>query len=178
MRIALTALAVAVCCLASWHVWFPPLPRLLYNTSRSAVVGWYVLEPKNTYDVGSKVAAFAPKKAREFAEKRDYLPAHIPLLKTIWAGSGDDVCIKNGVLYAPNRPQIRINAVDHIGRMMPILSGCFTLKEGEVFLLSTDVQASWDSRYFGPVPHQNILGQITYLGPTWWSAAQQWAGHG
>lgn len=61
---------------------------------------------------------------------------------------------------------------------MPVWTGRMTFETGTVFLLSNDVQASWDSRYFGPVPRENIIGQVTYLGPTLWSAAKRWAGHG
>ena len=47
---------------------------------------------------------------------------------------------------------------------MPALSGCRVLKSGEYMLLSPDVQTGFDSRYFGPVSIENIIGHVEYLG--------------
>lgn len=156
----------------------PPIPRLIYNTSNSAPVGWYHLDPNTPYTLGSKVAAFAPEPARKLAAERGYLPTHIPLLKTIFAVPGDQICVQDGTLAVENRLKVSVDSEDQMGRLMPILEGCYVVGEDEFLLLSNDVQASWDSRYFGPVSRENILGQVTYLGPTLWSAAKRWAGHG
>jgi conjugative transfer signal peptidase TraF len=156
----------------------PPIPRLIYNKSNSAPVGWYHLDPNTHYYLGSKVAAFAPEHARELASERGYLPMHIPLLKTIWAVSGDQFCVRDGTLFVGTGLRVSIDKKDQMGRAMPQLEGCHLLGKAEFLLLSTDVQASWDSRYFGPVSRENIIGKVTYLGPTLWSAAKRWAGHG
>lgn len=47
---------------------------------------------------------------------------------------------------------------------MPVKSGCVVLKADEYFLISPDVQAGFDSRYFGPVSIENILGRVTFVG--------------
>jgi len=46
---------------------------------------------------------------------------------------------------------------------MPQKSGCIVLKLGEYLLISPDVQTGFDSRYFGPVSSENILGVVEYL---------------
>ena len=46
---------------------------------------------------------------------------------------------------------------------MPQKAGCHVLKEGEYLLISPDVQTGFDSRYFGPVGIENILGAVQYL---------------
>lgn len=178
MRRFLVASTGLLCCLTIAQVLMPPVPRLIYNASQSAAIGWYVLETADTYVCGDKVAALPPDSARGFAAERGYLPTHVPLLKTIWAASGDRVCFQNNRLLVPHRPTILINLTDSLGRDMPILKGCSILSSDDFLLLSTDVQASWDSRYFGPVPRENLLGKVTYLGPTLWSPAKRWAGHG
>ncbi len=157
---ALTALCVAV----TWEIFSPPTPRLIYNKSESAPVGWYALDPNGAVVRDVKVAAFAPAKARKLAHNRHYLPQHIPLIKTVWAVAGEKICSTKGVVSAPNRPDIHAHLQDGLGREMPNWHGCITLEKHEVFLVSIDVQTSFDSRYFGPVPLDNVLGTVRYLG--------------
>ena len=47
---------------------------------------------------------------------------------------------------------------------MPQKSGCHVLKEDEYLIISPDVQTGFDSRYFGPISSENILGVVEYLG--------------
>jgi conjugative transfer signal peptidase TraF len=149
---------------SSVEIAFPPKPVLLYNPSESAPVGWYRLRPKAPIENDILVAAYAPETARRLAHERDYLPYDYPLIKTIWAMPGAYICIQNNRVRVPNRPDIYQLAQDGLGRDMPLLSGCFTLGNDEYFLISKDVQTGFDSRYFGPVARDNILGRVQYLG--------------
>ena len=149
---------------SSIEIAFPPKPILLYNPSESAPVGWYRLRPNDPLANDILVAAYAPETARRLAHERDYLPYDYPLIKTIWAVSGTYICIQNNRVRVPNRPDIYQLAQDGLGRAMPLLSGCFTLGNDEYFLISKDVQTGFDSRYFGPVTRENILGRVQYLG--------------
>jgi len=149
---------------SSVEIAFPPKPVLLYNPSESAPVGWYRIRPKDALTNDILVAAYAPETARRLAHARDYLPYDYPLIKTIWAVPGAYICIQNMRVRVPNRPDIYQLAQDGLGREMPLLSGCFTLNADEYFLISKDVQAGFDSRYFGPVSKENILGRVQYLG--------------
>jgi len=149
---------------SSVEIVFPPKPVLLYNPSESAPVGWYRLHSKGSLENDALVAAYAPETARRLAHARNYLPYDYPLIKTIWAVPGTYICIHNTRVRAPNRPDIYQLAHDGLGRDMPKLSGCFTLKSDEYFLISKDVQTGFDSRYFGPVSRENILGRVQYLG--------------
>lgn len=133
------------------QITFPPRPVLLYNPSASAPIGWYKVQRKSSFNVGEKVAVFAPPWARKLADERGYLPREYPLIKTIIAGPHQEICFKNGAVSVPDYPDIPVLAQDSLGREMPRLSGCQTLKEGEYFIASPDVQAGFDSRYFGPV---------------------------
>lgn len=143
---------------------YPPKPIILYNPSNSAPVGWYRLHKNMVPSLDVQVAAYAPEWARQLADERRYLPYDYPLIKTVWAIEGDEVCYTNSSVSVPNRPDISVQAQDSLGRDMPLRSGCITLKSGEYFLVSPDVQTGFDSRYFGPVPIENILGQVEYLG--------------
>jgi len=80
---------------------FPPSPVLFYNPSYSAKVGWYRLKPNEPVLLGSQVAAYAPEWARRFADERGYLPYDYPLIKTVWAVHGDEVCYNNQSVRCP-----------------------------------------------------------------------------
>ncbi|PCI52868.1 MAG: plasmid transfer protein traf [Alphaproteobacteria bacterium] len=143
---------------------FPPKQKLLYNPSASAPIGWYKLEDKSPLKIGDQVAAYAPDWARKLADERRYLPYEYPMIKTILASSGTQICASNNLVSVPNHPVITSLSQDSLGRNMPKLSGCFTLKTDEYFLISPDVQMGFDSRYFGAVAGKNILGKAKYLG--------------
>lgn len=159
------AVAVTAFCVASlWQIVQPPAPKLIYNKTASAPIGWYAVEPKRALKRDDLVAAFAPAQARKLAADRGYLPEHVPLIKTVWAIGGERVCHDGMSVRVPNRPDIFVIGQDGLGRAMPVISGCYTLNADEVFLVSLDVQTSWDSRYFGGVSDTLIIGPVRYLG--------------
>jgi len=131
---------------------FPPKPILFYNPSYSAQVGWYRLQPDEPVTLGAQVAAYAPEWARQLADERGYLPYDYPLIKTVWAVHGDKVCYNTQSVSVPKRPDIPVLGQDVL-----------VLKSGEYLLISPDVQTGFDSRYFGPVHSENILGVVEYL---------------
>ena len=143
---------------------FPPKPVLLYNPTISAKVGWYKLLTNEPPKMGAQVAAYAPEWARILADERGYLPYDYPLIKTVWAVHGDKVCYNNSSVSVPKYPDIPLLGQDVLGRDMPVRSGCIVLEAGQYMLLSPDVQTGFDSRYFGPVGIENILGHVEYLG--------------
>ena len=130
----------------------------------SAPIGWYAVEEKSSLKRGDLIAAFAPAEARKLAASRGYIPEHVPLIKTVWAIGGERVCHDGLLVRVPNRPDITATGQDGLGRAMPVMSGCYTLNADEVFLVSLDVQSSWDSRYFGAVSGDLIIGPVRYLG--------------
>ena len=157
--------ATIVCAATVVQIAAPPNPLVLYNPSESAPVGWYRIDADGAVKRGAMVAAYAPDEARLLAHERGYLPSHIPLIKTVWAVAGEEICSEGGVIRAPNRPDIYALAQDGSGREMPVWTGCIVLRSDEIFLVSTDVQTSFDSRYFGPVPVKNVLGTVVFVGP-------------
>ncbi len=165
LRNILIAMGVTLLVVATTaEIKFPPRPIVLYNPSASAPIGWYRLRANAPLKVGDQVAAYAPEWARKLADERQYLPYEYPMIKTIWASSGTKICVHNNRISVPNYPVIISLSQDSLGRDMPKLSGCFTLKADEYFLVSPDVQAGFDSRYFGAVEAQNILGKVEFLG--------------
>ncbi len=164
MRLIPAAAVTAFCVASLWQIVHPPAPKLIYNKTASAPIGWYAVETKRALERDDLVAAFAPAEARKLAADRGYLPEHVPLIKTVWAVGGERVCHDGMSVRVPNRPDISVIGQDGLGRAMPVISGCYTLNADEVFLVSLDVQTSWDSRYFGGVSDTLIIGPVRYLG--------------
>jgi conjugative transfer signal peptidase TraF len=175
----LGTLSLAVLCTASLvQIVRPSIPRLLYNPSASAPVGWYKLSPNHSAQRGDLVAALPPKNGAALAFEREYLPPNIPLIKTVWAVSGEEICHESGQVLVQGRPALVVLKQDVLGRSLPSRSGCYRLSKDEVFLVSIDVQTSFDSRYFGPVKRENILGRVKYLGQFMGRLERRMAGRG
>ena len=172
-------LSLATLCAASLvQIVRPSVPRLLYNPSSSAPVGWYKLRPNEYASRGDLVAALAPENGAVLAIEREYLPPNIPLIKTVWAVSGGQICHENGQVLVQGQPALVVLKHDVLGRPLPSRYGCYQLSKDEVFLVSTHVQTSFDSRYFGPVKRKNILGRVEYLGKFKRRSERLGAGHG
>src|SRR3546814_20912415 len=62
---------------------FPPPPRLLWNATASAPVGFYLLSPGARFKRGDMVVARAPHPARLLAARRHSLPMTVPLVKRV-----------------------------------------------------------------------------------------------
>ena len=159
------AVAAGALCVASVaQLAAPPAPKVLFNRSESAPVGWYVVSGEGPYGVGDLIAAYPPAGARKMAEERGYIPPGAPLIKTVWATPGSRVCGFGNRVEVDGKPFLRRLERDRIGRHLQRFEGCFVLAQDELFLVSTDVQTSWDSRYFGPVGTSSVVGKVWFVG--------------
>jgi conjugative transfer signal peptidase TraF len=104
-----------------------------------------------------------PAAVRDLAARRGYVPANVPLVKRIGAASGDVVCATGGMITIDAHVVAHRLQTDSVGRVLPSWSGCLRLADNDVFLLMTGAPASFDSRYFGPVPRASILGKLVPL---------------
>ncbi|MBV9509573.1 MAG: S26 family signal peptidase [Caulobacteraceae bacterium] len=138
------AAAVIVATLSSQRPW------LVANATPSEPRGLYVGVPASPA-VGRLVAFQAPAAALPYA-------GGLPLLKTVAAGPGDLVCASSGRLAINRVDRGPIARVDHQGRPLPQWSGCRPMRPDELFVFSDRVPNSFDSRYFGPVPRNQVLG--------------------
>jgi conjugative transfer signal peptidase TraF len=138
-------------------------PLLIYNASASAPLGFYRVFPARPLARGDLVLARAPETPRRLAAERGYLPAGVALVKRIAALSGERICAIgravtiDGIAVATRLP------VDRAGRPLPAWGGCRTLGPDEVFLLMAGVPDSFDSRYFGPVSTESVIGRLVPL---------------
>ena len=168
LRARLVLAGLSACGLAAlaWASFVHPLPRLTYNPSDSVAVGWYRVDPLDhrtsspprPLSIGSIVLVPLPAEAAALAAQRGYLPTRIPLLKRVGAVAPQEVCITGDRVRIDGFPSAAVLPVDRWGRPLPSWQQCRRLRPGELFLLSVTNQASFDSRYFGPVSAAAVIG--------------------
>lgn len=138
-------------------------PVLVWNASASAPIGLYFITRPEALARGDMVVAWLPAPARDFAARRHYLPANVPAVKRIVGLEGDRVCARGSHVRVGAGMAVTRLAHDRFGRSLPAWNVCRRLGPGEVFLLMQRAPASFDSRYFGPVPRANIIGKASLI---------------
>ncbi len=141
-----------------------PVPLVIYNASASAPLGFYRVLAINSLQHGDLVLVKTPESVRGLAAERHYLPLNVDLVKRVAALEGDRVCAINSVVSIDGKPVAAQLPHDREGRPLPHWSGCQVLSASQVFLLMENVPDSFDSRYFGPVSADSILGRLV---PIW-----------
>lgn len=150
-----------------------PYPLVLYNPSESAEPGWYRVYPGKEFERGLLVAARLPQAPSALADARGYLPSGMPLIKTIGGVGGDQICWSETDVVLPGGQRLPLLERDTAGRVLRAQpSGCRVLRSDEVFLVSTRIAASFDSRYFGPVDASAVIGPVRFLGSDWGEAVR------
>ncbi|ADU14106.1 S26 family signal peptidase [Asticcacaulis excentricus] len=138
-------------------------PWLIYNASSSAPIGFYTVSPVRQVKTGDLVVVRLPQATRELADERRYVPATVPVLKHVAAHGGDAVCaIDASILVNGKRVTVR-RLRDRRNRPLPWWQSCRRLYAGELFLLNTAAPDSFDSRYFGPVSLDHVIGEARPL---------------
>jgi conjugative transfer signal peptidase TraF len=138
------------------------VPRLIWNVSASVPIGLYSARSGSTASRGDLVAAHAPAAVALLMAKRGYLPSRVPMLKHVAATAGQRVCRIGRAVSIDGTSVAEARSRDRIGRPLPSWSGCRTLGAGELFLLNP-AAASFDGRYFGPIPEREIVAVLTPL---------------
>jgi conjugative transfer signal peptidase TraF len=161
-RTLIVGAVLAACALLVGPAVGDPAPRLLFNTTASAPIGFYWLDglpPR----VGDWVVVRPPADLAMWMARRGYLPVNVPLLKRLAATEGQTVCGRDGRLSIDGRLVVVARDQDRWGRRLRPFAGCRRLAGGEVLLLNADAPRSLDSRYFGPVPRATIVGRAVPL---------------
>jgi len=138
-----------------------PRPFLVWNVTHSAPIGLY-RQVFADIERGAWVLVRAPDAAAELAASRGYLPRAVPMVKRIAAASGDQVCRFGRAVTINGHTVAQALWRDTLGRNLPVWSGCVELNPDQIFLI-TSPSASFDSRYFGPVPIGNVIERIAPL---------------
>lgn len=139
--------------------------RLVHNASDSVPRGWYRIEPADRVAVGDIVLVQLPPEAAALAAQRGYLPLGVPLLKSVIARSGQEVCVVGRQIRIDGTAVAQALEQDRTGRAMPRWTGCRALDAEELMLIAPGSVESFDGRYFGPVTLDAVIGKARRLGP-------------
>jgi len=127
-------------------------PWLRVNLSPSAPYGLYRLTALPTpLTTGTLVLLPVPEMIRLWHSR------WLPLLKPVAAVAGETVCVRDETLWIGGTSYGPVYRAAQ-GRTLPVLRGCITVPQGEVFLASQAAR-SLDSRYFGAVPLAHLTAQ-------------------
>lgn len=126
----------------------------LINESPSLPEGLYLLRPGAAVTRGAVVAVDPPAPAQAYLSQLGAPTTR--LLKRVAAIEGDRVCRQAGAVRIEGRVAPVLER-DRRGAVLPGWRDCRRLAAGEVFLLG-DTPTSFDSRYFGPVRRQALVG--------------------
>lgn len=138
---------------------------LRLNLTPSYPLGLWRIEPLDRKVAAGDLVFICPPETPAFvlAVNRGYLPKGLcpggtgPLIKTVVAVAGQDVEIDTAVsIDGAILPSSTVRTVDAVGRPLPAFSGG-RVPPNSVFLHSA-FGGSYDSRYFGPLPVNGILG--------------------
>lgn len=72
--------------------------KLIYNASSSAPLGWYLVKATDDIHRGEFAVVRLPTTIAALADERKYLPKAVPLLKSVAAVAGDQVCEVQGLV--------------------------------------------------------------------------------
>ena len=137
-------------------------PWLLWNATASAPIGLYAVQPDPRPKVGELVVVRPdPALARWMVERR-YIGRDVPLVKRVAAVSGARVCRSSVEISIDGRAAATALSRDHLGRALPVWSGCRALRASQLFLLNA-ASASLDGRYFGRTPITSVVGRAVPL---------------
>ena len=136
------------------------------NLTSSLPLGiWKIDKSFTRIEKGDHVWFAATKEIADFALERGYLEKNtkcenntIPLLKTVYGLPGDTYSFHDNEIRINNitvkNTKRRIN--DSKERPMPRISNGI-VRENQLFVLTMHTH-SYDSRYFGPIPIENVEG--------------------
>jgi conjugative transfer signal peptidase TraF len=133
-------------------------PKIIYNPSRSAPRGLYVVKSPTDLHRGDFALVKLPAPIARIADERRYLPKSIPLLKQVGAVAGDRVCERQGVVRVNDVVMAQSLVRDGAGRPLSAWNECRALRDHELFLIGLSDAASFDGRYYGPVTVESVIG--------------------
>jgi type IV secretory pathway protease TraF len=129
-------------------------PPLLLQLTGSEPPGVYCLRPlPAVLTTGLLVTLPVPPSVEDLVFGQGWLPrswmgAEVVLVKTIAALAGDAVCLDDTGVWINGVWQASVSR-ELGGVALPVIRGCWTLADGEVFLFSKHLDRAFDGRYWG-----------------------------
>lgn len=134
-----------------------PHKMLVYNYTNSVPLGLYLILPIPVQK-GDLIAFEPPYKAKELIRQRKYLRTDAYLIKHIAGVPGDQLCTCDDTLLVDGINYGTIARKDREGRELTPYHYCGKINDGFIVAIK-GMKNSFDSRYYGPVPEENIIGK-------------------
>jgi len=147
--------------LALFGIAFDPSDRLIWNRTASAPIGLYWLSDA-PFAHGRWVVVSASSDEAQWAQAHGFVGSEWPLLKQVVGRPGDEICRDGAVILINGLEVGAAHTDDHLGRKLPVWSGCIELQDGQYFLMN-DHPESLDGRYFGPTDEADLDGVATLV---------------
>jgi type IV secretory pathway protease TraF len=140
-------------------------PPVILNETPSMAKGAYVrVDDVAKLKRGDIIAMPINGRAGNYLVRKLGYPKDTMLIKRVTGISGDLVCRQETAVTIGNNSIVAVR-MDRHGNSLPVWGGCRVLLPNEVFLLG-DHASSFDSRYFGPVTKDELVG-IYRAAVTW-----------
>lgn len=161
----LASVAWALRTLGIWLNLSPSMPLGLYRAHQAE-------RGEGTFP-GALVVVCLPEPLAHWGQMRGYLirgrcgNGTAPVGKPVFAVAGDSVTVGSTGLarnraLVPNTSALRY---DRAGRpLWQFPHGTYRVTTGQLWVVSTHTPLSWDSRYYGPIPRDDV---IAVLRPIW-----------
>ncbi|MDC7675164.1 S26 family signal peptidase [Asticcacaulis sp. LKC15W] len=133
---------------------------VVYNASASVPKGFYRVYPVKVLHRGDVVLMTTPANVRDLADKRRYLPKSVPMIKTVAALPGDEICAIGMTILINGHSIATRQTRDGQGRPLPQWQDCRSLQSGEFLPLNPNSPHSFDGRYFGAVSMALVRGRL------------------
>lgn len=136
-------------------------------------VGDYVLVDKTAYHLSLPFTGTHLKKTSS-PQRGDVVvfwssEERIRLIKRIIALPGDQVEIQDGIAYVNGEPEHTQKFTQRLSGLTPLPDQAFMIPDGHYFVMGDNRDNSRDSRFFGPVSEDMLIGRAHHI---FWS----WAG--
>ena len=164
VRVAPISVALFAAGVLIWTSGPKPPPYYIWNLTPSVPRGLYAVEPPRRLHVTTLVVALPPEPLATLLDRGGYLPRGVPLLKRIFALSGQTVCRVGTRITIDSITTSPARERDGRGRPLPSWQGCRVIAGDQVFLMNWDEPDSLDGRYFGPLPKSAVVARAT---PVW-----------
>jgi len=128
------------------------------NTSPSMPSGVYWITRDAPMERGSVVLFAPPDGVRALIYGRGWLPAGMPLLKSVGGLAGDTYCVCDDRFVVDGDDVGPVFPRDSQGLPVPQLVGCRRVGADEFLPVASALDRSFDGRYFGAVSVRNVLG--------------------
>jgi len=137
-------------------------PPVVYNATDSLPRGFYLVRPGVVYHKGQLVVCEVPEHVRELVVSRHWLKDDGLFIKTVVGMPGDRVMVQKGRFLVNDADYGPVYTHDTQGRRLPMYGADAYPVDGYI-LAAPGKQRSFDSRYFGPVAPNLILGEAIPL---------------